>query len=50
VTNAALAVLADKNDRAQFVAVAEDYVSYYMKSFTEDGYAMEGPSYWGYGF
>jgi Heparinase II/III-like protein len=50
VTGAALAVLGDKKDRAQFVAIAEHYIANYLESFTDDGYALEGPAYWNYGF
>jgi hypothetical protein len=50
VTGAALAVLPEKSDRAFFVAAAEHYQQYYLKSFPADGFEVEGIGYWNYGF
>jgi hypothetical protein len=50
VTGAALAMLPDGKDRALFVAAAEHFITNYLESFTADGYSLEGPSYWNYGF
>jgi len=50
VTGAALAVLPDRPERARFVAAAEHYSDYYLASFTDDGYDLEGIGYWAYGF
>lgn len=50
VTGAALAVLPSREDRALFVAAAELYAPNYLRSFTDDGYGVEGIGYWGYGF
>jgi Heparinase II/III-like protein len=49
VTGAALTVLPNRNDRALFVAGAEQYYTNYLKSFPDDGYAVEGIGYWNYG-
>lgn len=50
LTGAALAVLASKEDRAVFMAGAEHYIQRYLSGFPADGYALEGPGYWNYGF
>lgn len=50
VVGAALAVLPDRQDRAMFVAAGEHYIRKYVGGFTADGYALEGPGYWNYGF
>jgi hypothetical protein len=50
VTGAALAVIKDKKDRALFASVAEHYIPNYFNTFSDDGYAYEGASYWSYGF
>lgn len=50
VTGAALSVLPGRRERALFVAAAERYSGNYLNSFTDDGYAEEGISYWNYGF
>jgi len=33
-----------------FAAIAENYIPNYFNSFSDDGYAYEGASYWSYGF
>ncbi len=50
VTVAALAVLPSREDRALFVAAAELYSPNYLRSFSDDGYGVEGIGYWSYGF
>jgi hypothetical protein len=50
VLGSALAVIADKSERAFYVAAAEHYSQYYLNSFTADGYCSEGGGYWNYGF
>jgi hypothetical protein len=50
VTGAALAVLPSVEDRALFVAAAEQYIQHYEKGFNPDGYDPEGLGYWNYGF
>ncbi len=50
VTGAALALEDSPEDRAWYVASAEKYISYFLKSFTADGYCSEGIGYWNYGF
>ena len=50
VLGSALAVIAEKNERAFYVAAAEHYSQYYLNSFTPDGYCTEGGGYWSYGF
>ncbi|MEC5385328.1 hypothetical protein VVD49_06310 [Uliginosibacterium sp. H3] len=50
VVGAALAVLPDARDRAMFVAAGEHYIRKYVAGFPADGYALEGPGYWNYGF
>ena len=50
VLGSALAVIADKSERAFYVAAAEHYSPYYLNSFTADGYCSEGGGYWNYGF
>lgn len=47
---AALATLPERNDRALFVAAGEHYIRNYLAGFPDDGYSMEGPGYWNYGF
>ena len=49
-TGAALALEESPEERAWFVAAAEHYISYFLKSFTADGYCGEGLGYWNYGF
>lgn len=50
VTGAALSLLADKEERAYFVAAAEKYHDYGMKGYADDGYCSEGVGYYNYGF
>lgn len=50
VTGAALTLLADKEERAYFVAAAEKYNVYGMKGYADDGYCSEGVGYYNYGF
>ena len=50
VTGAALAVLPSVEDRALFVAAAEDFIHHYENGFNPDGYDTEGLTYWNYGF
>jgi Heparinase II/III-like protein len=50
VVSAALAVLADRDDRAVFAAAGEHYIQRYLSGFDAEGYSEEGPSYWNYGF
>ncbi|MGO8697931.1 MAG: hypothetical protein ACLQVY_09470 [Limisphaerales bacterium] len=49
-TGAALTLEESPRERAWFVAAAEHYMSYFLKSFTADGYCGEGLGYWNYGF
>ncbi len=50
VTDAALTVLSDRDDRALFAAAAEHWVPNYLDSFSASGYDNEGIGYWVYGF
>lgn len=50
VTDAALTILPDRNDRALFAAAAEHWVPNYLDSFSNSGYDNEGIGYWVYGF
>jgi hypothetical protein len=50
VTGAALAVIDSAQDRALFVAAAENSSKYFLDGFTDDGYCSEGLGYWNYGF
>jgi hypothetical protein len=50
VTGAALAVIDSPDDRALFIAAAENYSENFLEGFTEDGYCSEGLGYWNYGF
>ena len=50
IVGAALAVLPDRQDRAIFVAAGEHYIRKYIAGFSGDGYSLEGPGYWNYGF
>jgi hypothetical protein len=47
---AALALEESPQTRAWFVAAAEKYIQYFLRSFTLDGYCSEGMGYWNYGF
>lgn len=46
----ALAILDPPEDRAWFVAVAEERIRSFLSGFTPDGYCSEGLGYWNYGF
>jgi len=50
VTGAALAVIDSRNERAFFIAAAENYSKNFLEGFTDDGYCSEGLGYWNYGF
>ena len=50
VVRAALAMIADRRLRAEFVAAAEHTVPYALKGYTDDGYCSEGMGYWNYGY
>jgi hypothetical protein len=50
VTGAALAVIADKQERAKFVTIAERYSKNSIAGFTDEGYCTEGLGYYSYGF
>jgi len=50
VTGSALATIESRDERARFVAAAQDYSLNFLKGFTPDGYCSEGLGYWGYGF
>ncbi|MHC4241073.1 MAG: heparinase II/III domain-containing protein [Planctomycetota bacterium] len=50
VTGAALAVIDPPDQRAFFIAAAENYSKNFLDGFTDDGYCSEGLGYWNYGF
>ncbi|NCO37573.1 MAG: heparinase [Armatimonadetes bacterium CG_4_10_14_3_um_filter_66_18] len=50
VTGSALALLDGKEERAFFVAAAEEFSKNFLKGFPPDGYCSEGVGYWNYGF
>ena len=50
VTGAALALEDSPEQRAWFIAAAQDYIKFFLKGFTPDGYCSEGLGYWNYGF
>ena len=50
VIGAALEQLESREDRAFFVAAAEEYSKSFLRGFTPDGYCSEGVGYWDYGF
>ncbi len=50
VTGAALALEESPQERARFVAAAQHYLRFLLRSFTPDGYCAEGVGYWNYGF
>jgi hypothetical protein len=47
---AALALEPSPQDRGWFIAAGEQYIRYFLKGFTPDGYCSEGVGYWNYGF
>jgi hypothetical protein len=50
VTGSALAVIDPPDQRAFFIAAAENYSKNFLAGFTDDGYCSEGLGYWNYGF
>lgn len=50
VTGTALAVIDPPEQRAFFIAAAENYSKNFLEGFTDDGYCSEGLGYWNYGF
>lgn len=50
VVLAALATLPSREDRALYVAAADENIRPFLGGFTEDGYCSEGVGYWSYGF
>ena len=50
VVRSALALIADRRLRAEFVAHAERSVPYALAGYTADGYCSEGMGYWNYGY
>jgi len=50
VTGSALAIIDSPNQRAFFIAAAENYSKNFLEGFTDDGYCSEGLGYWNYGF
>lgn len=50
VTGAGLIQIQSRDERAEFVAAAEQYITYFLSGFTPDGYCSEGLGYWNYGY
>lgn len=50
LVHAALVTLDDPEDRAYFVRAAINSIPDYLAGLTSEGYCVEGPSYWNYGF
>lgn len=50
VVRAALAVLADRKDRAAFIEAADRAMPSFLSGFLPDGYCTEGMGYWNYGY
>ena len=50
VVRAALAIIPDRNLRAEFVHYAEGSVPYALAGYNSDGYCSEGMGYWNYGY
>ena len=50
VTGAALAQVASRQERSEFIVAAERYSWNFLAGFTPDGYCSEGLGYWNYGF
>jgi hypothetical protein len=50
VAGTAVVAVADKQQRAEFIAAADKYVRNFLAGFTPDGYCSEGLGYWDYGF
>jgi hypothetical protein len=49
VVSAALTVLPDVRERAQFAALGQWHSRYFISGFPDDGYSTEGAGYWNYG-
>ena len=49
VISSALYIIENKEQRALFLAIGEQYSQYYLESFGDDGYANEGIDYWNHG-
>ncbi len=47
---AALALVADRRTRAEFIASAESAVPFALSAYLSDGYCTEGMGYWDYGY
>lgn len=50
VVLSALAVLPSREERALYVAAADENIRPFLGGFTDDGYCSEGVGYWSYGF
>lgn len=50
LVGAANAVVQDKNERALYIALAEQYHTYGIDGYEDDGYCSEGVGYYNYGF
>lgn len=50
ITGGALAAIADRTERAQYVAIAERYIKNFVAGYLDDGYCVEGIAYFNYGF
>lgn len=50
LVGAANAVIQDKNERAFYIAFAEQYHTYGIDGYEDDGYCSEGVGYYNYGF
>ena len=50
VVRAALALVEDARERAEFVAAAEYAVPFALEGYLDDGYCAEGVGYWNFGF
>lgn len=50
VVLSALVAEIEPNQKKRFVTIANTYISHFLATYSEDGYALEGPNYWGYGF
>ena len=50
VVRAALGVVEDRRERAEFVASAEEAARFALAGYLDDGYCEEGMGYWNYGW
>ena len=50
VVRAALAVVENRRERAEFVASAEEAARFALAGYLDDGYCEEGMGYWNYGW